>query len=174
MLRSNSAEWKTISKEVSGELGGGPAVLPVTPSAASKMARVVLAWVVLVPLEVGGLPAAAEPGTAPYKRCMEWTRTNATGLGTSARGFGTSAAPLGGSHGDSSRQDERRDPKRRHGAAAGGVVAGVVAGVVVGVVMGVVVGVALAEPPREARHWTWDFSPKWPSGWKPTAPSWWR
>ena len=29
-------------------------------------------------------------------------------------------------------------------------------------------------PPREARNWTWDFSPKWPSGWKPTTPSWWR
>ena len=27
---------------------------------------------------------------------------------------------------------------------------------------------------REARNWTWDFSPKWPSGWKPTTPSWWR
>jgi hypothetical protein len=136
VLRSNSAEWKTISMEVSGELGGGSATLPATPSAASMAAWVVVvAWVV-VPIEVGGLPAAAVPGA--YKRCIEWSRANATGLGTSA-------APLGGSHGDSSRQDDRRDPKRRHGAAAGVVVVGVVAGVVVGVV----VGVAPSELTRE-------------------------
>jgi hypothetical protein len=104
------------------------------------------AWAVVVPIEVGGWPAAAVPGTAPssrargaYKRCIEWSRANATGLGTSI--LGTSVAPLGGSHGESSRQDERRDPKMRHGAAAGGVV--------VGVVMGVVVGAAPAEPTRE-------------------------
>jgi hypothetical protein len=151
VLSSNSAEWKTISKEVSGELGGGPATLPASPSAASMAAwAVVVAWVV-VPIEVGGWPAAAVPGTAPssrapssrargaYKRCIEWSRANATGLGTSI--LGTSVAPLGGSHGESSRQDERRDPKMRHGAAAGGVV--------VGVVMGVVVGAAPAEPTRE-------------------------